>query len=301
MNTQPTTSTAVFAGYDIKQVSEFGHLTATNKKHIKAIFAAGMWTAKANRINYEITKDGLEFSVRIVSGNNASRVKFILIGYTEQPALEELPMTAKELSVCTWTENADSAMTDGKMVYFYCGGLLMEGLEMSVEEVQISIDAMYEIEAEKAKLQSLEVGQTIQGENCYLVVTSISTPRAESDIDLIYNNTNDDYRSIVDGKKSIIYTDRNGHTVLGAIATMPKKIFNKKLKWAKNAMITPEIEYTWSYNGAWYITTDLVLKGRGIKLSNDGSNHKRGKKTYHITDLAFKAIKEKYTCQYVNK
>lgn len=31
-----------------------GHLTATNKKHIKIMFNAGLNTSKVNRINYEI-------------------------------------------------------------------------------------------------------------------------------------------------------------------------------------------------------------------------------------------------------
>jgi len=33
--------------------------------------------------------------------------------------------------------------------------------------------------------------------------------------------------------------------------------------------ITKEIEYTCSYNGGFYLTTDLNLNGRGVKLSGD--------------------------------
>ena len=45
--------------------------------------------------------------------------------------------------------------------------------------------------------------------------------------------------------------------------------FNKAMN-----LDTPEIEYTCSYSGGSYVTTDLELKGRGIKLAGDGSDHK---------------------------
>jgi len=51
------------------------------------------------------------------------------------------------------------------------------------------------------------------------------------------------------------------------------------------------IEYTCSYNGGFYVTTDLKLTGRGVKLSGDGSAHARGKKTYHLTEAAMKKLK----------
>lgn len=38
----------------IKTIS--GHLTATNKQHIKAMFAAERMSAKVNRINYKIER-----------------------------------------------------------------------------------------------------------------------------------------------------------------------------------------------------------------------------------------------------
>lgn len=88
---------------------------------------------------------------------------------TTQPILEELPLTKKELSVLTWTESVNSAKTDGKTIFFYCDGLLFEGLEMSVEGAQISIDAMYQIEKE----QKLTVGQVIQCEGYRLIVTAV--------------------------------------------------------------------------------------------------------------------------------
>ena len=56
-----------------------------------------------------------------------------------------------------------------------------------------------------------------------------------------------------------------------------------------------QIEFKCSYNGGFYITTDLDLKGRGIKISGDGSDHKRNKKTYHITENAMNKLKTQYT------
>ncbi len=73
----------------------------------------------------------------------------------------------------------------------------------------------------------------------------------------------------------------------------------------KNSMIYPElggttndtIEYRVSHQGGFYITTDLELSGRGINPRGDGSDHKRGKKTYQITEMAFKNLQTQYdTC-----
>ena len=60
-----------------------------------------------------------------------------------------------------------------------------------------------------------------------------------------------------------------------------------------------EIEYRCSFGSKFYITTDLNLKGRGITLAGDGSNHKRGKKTYHVTQLVMERLKTEYTCCYI--
>lgn len=77
----------------------------------------------------------------------------------------------------------------------------------------------------------------------------------------------------------------------------------------KSTMIYPElgektkaqIEFVVSYNGGYRLTTDLELTGRGIKMTGDGSDHRRGKKTYHVTEKAFKVIKAKYeTCYIAN-
>lgn len=73
----------------------------------------------------------------------------------------------------------------------------------------------------------------------------------------------------------------------------------------KGCMIYPElgektdatIEFRESYGGGVYITTDLQLSGRGIKQLGDGSDNKRGKKTYQVTKKAFdKLEKEHDTC-----
>ena len=75
----------------------------------------------------------------------------------------------------------------------------------------------------------------------------------------------------------------------------------------KSTMIYPElgektnatIEYKCSYNGGLYLTTDLNLKGRGIKMVGDGSTHKRNKKTYQVTSNAFEILKKQYDTCYI--
>ena len=60
---------------------------------------------------------------------------------------------------------------------------------------------------------------------------------------------------------------------------------------AKSKLI---VEYIPSYGGSYYLTTSALLEGAGIKMADDGRNHKRGKKTYHVTENAFKKIKAKH-------
>lgn len=57
-----------------------------------------------------------------------------------------------------------------------------------------------------------------------------------------------------------------------------------------------EIEFSCAYGGKFYVTTDLELKGRGIKLNGDGSNHARNKKTYFVTEKAMDKLKQQYSC-----
>ena len=60
-----------------------------------------------------------------------------------------------------------------------------------------------------------------------------------------------------------------------------------------------QIEYSCSYNSKFYLTTDLNLKGQGIKLSGDGSDHKRKMKAYSATEKAMYKLKAKYNCTYI--
>ena len=48
-----------------------GHLTQTNKVHIKAIFQAGLNCAKVNRIKYDIHPDDGFYKVFIVEVDNS--------------------------------------------------------------------------------------------------------------------------------------------------------------------------------------------------------------------------------------
>ena len=59
-----------------------------------------------------------------------------------------------------------------------------------------------------------------------------------------------------------------------------------------------QIEFTCSYGGKFYVNTLLELKGRGIKKSGDGSDHKRGLKSYFVTELAMEKLKKEYACTY---
>ena len=60
-----------------------------------------------------------------------------------------------------------------------------------------------------------------------------------------------------------------------------------------------QIIYKVSYGGGYYLTVEddsVTLSGRGIRMSGDGSDHRRGKKTYHVTEAAFKKIEKQYIC-----
>ena len=63
---------------------------------------------------------------------------------------------------------------------------------------------------------------------------------------------------------------------------------------------TATIEVKCSYGGGFYLTTDEELKGRGVKASGDGSDHKRNKKTYHVTEAAFKKIEASFECCFIS-
>ena len=62
---------------------------------------------------------------------------------------------------------------------------------------------------------------------------------------------------------------------------------------------TAQIEVKVSYNGKFYLTTALDLKGRGIKQSGNGSDHKRGLNTYHATEKALEKLETKFSTQFL--
>jgi hypothetical protein len=60
-----------------------------------------------------------------------------------------------------------------------------------------------------------------------------------------------------------------------------------------------EIEYRASYSNGFYLTTDLELKGRGITIIGNGSEHKRGKNTYRATETAMNKLKKNHEVCYI--
>jgi len=59
-----------------------------------------------------------------------------------------------------------------------------------------------------------------------------------------------------------------------------------------------QIEFVCAYGGKFRLTTDLDLKGRGIKQTGNGKTHLRKKKTYLATEKAMTKLKNQYTCCY---
>jgi len=49
-------------------------------------------------------------------------------------------------------------------------------------------------------------------------------------------------------------------------------------------------EYIVSYGGKYYVSSNMELKGSGIKKVGTGQDHKRGLKTYLITQTALKKM-----------
>ena len=60
-----------------------------------------------------------------------------------------------------------------------------------------------------------------------------------------------------------------------------------------------QIEYKCSHSGGFYLSTYLNLSGKGIRMSGDGTNNLKGKKTYHVTSKAMDKLKGMYTCCYI--
>jgi len=55
----------------------------------------------------------------------------------------------------------------------------------------------------------------------------------------------------------------------------------------KNVLI---FEFIVSYGGKYYVSSNMELKGSGIKKIGTGQDHKRGLKTYLMTQTAFKKM-----------
>lgn len=60
-----------------------------------------------------------------------------------------------------------------------------------------------------------------------------------------------------------------------------------------------QIEFKCSHSGGFYLSTDLNLSGSGIRMSGDGTNNIRGRKTYRVTTKAMDKLKAMYTCCYI--
>lgn len=72
---------------------------------------------------------------------------------------------------------------------------------------------------------------------------------------------------------------------------MKTEVIYQELNQTTNA----EIEFVCSHRGGYQLTTDLNLKGQGIKQTGDGSDHKRNKKTFHVTENALNKLKQKHS------
>ena len=67
-----------------------------------------------------------------------------------------------------------------------------------------------------------------------------------------------------------------------------------------NQTTEAQIEVKCSYGGGFYLTTDEILTGRGVKLCGDGSDHKRNKRTYQVTAAAMKKIEKSFTTCFIS-
>jgi hypothetical protein len=94
--------------------------------------------------------------------------------------------------------------------------------------------------------------------------------RTVSDINLIYTHTLSEYKGIINGKKSVMYFD-NG-TNYGPIENMPEKIFQQKLKEAKNKLGTINTDY-WEGKPTFL---SKIKKGELFRFA--------GKKTVYVYD-----------------
>lgn len=107
------------------------------------------------------------------------------------------------------------------------------------------------------------------------------------------------------GNLKDMYIDSSGKLVKGKVPEKKKTIWPKDqhlLIYEEMGEKIPEdtqIEATSSHFGNhYYIHTKLELKGQGIKKTGDGSDHKRGLKSYRVTDNAYNRLVKKYKVVY---
>lgn len=136
----------------------------------------------------------------------------------------------------------------------------------------------------KIQLKDIKINQTViyndGSEKVRLKVKKINLPRREI--------------LVTFGRNKETYLFPSDFTA-GHVYSLPAR---EKKSAAKTTGKKHLIEYAVSYNGGFYLTTDAELKGRGIRKSGDGKDHKRGKKTYHATEIAFKKIKKEFPTEY---
>jgi hypothetical protein len=91
------------------------------------------------------------------------------------------------------------------------------------------------------------------------------------------------------------------------MANVTKVNFETK-KIIRDTLVCPEmgdkipdatIIYKVSRGGKLYITTDLQLSGRGITRASDGRHSANGKKSYFVTELAFKKLQKQHDTCYI--
>jgi hypothetical protein len=82
-------------------------------------------------------------------------------------------------------------------------------------------------------------------------------------------------------------------TVPALEAKKARKNAAKKLRKQKKPSVLGNVlifEYIVSYGGKYYVSSNMELKGTGIKKVGTGQDHKRGLKTYLMTQTALKKM-----------
>jgi hypothetical protein len=98
------------------------------------------------------------------------------------------------------------------------------------------------------------------------------------------------------------------YIIFVSLKQLKKIIMSQSIKTNKSkSIIYPELgettkaamKYKVTYSGKLYVTTDLELKGQGLKLIGNGSDHKRCKKTYIATKTAMDELKKNHEVCYL--